>query len=165
MRVFEEKQWFNQWWMQAINLSLLGLLFYFLYQWYVVGENVDKVSANDYSGQALVIVLLLLSIGLIYLFRLKTIIDERGIHYKFIPFHKKIKTIIWEDLEICEVRKYNPLSEYGGWGYKLHFGGEGALNVRGNMGIQLKLKSGKKILLGTQKPEDAQLVIKRYFKG
>jgi hypothetical protein len=164
MRVFEEKQWFNQWWMQMINLGLLGLLYYFLYQWYVVGVNVDKVAANDYAGQVLVIVLLLFSIGLIYIFRLRTTIDERGIHYRFLPFHKTTKTISWKDLEDCEVRKYSPLSEYGGWGYKLHFGGNGALNVKGNMGIQLKLKSGKQLLIGTQKPEEAQLVINRYYK-
>jgi len=165
MRIFEEKQWFNQWWVHAINLSLLGALFYFLYKWYIAGEHVDKVSATDYSGQALVIALVLLSIGLLYIFKLKTTIDEKGIHYRFIPFHRKIKTISWQDLEICEVRKYNPLSEYGGWGYKFNFSGEGALNVRGNMGIQLKLKSGKKLLIGTQKPKDAQLVIDRYFKN
>jgi hypothetical protein len=112
----------------------------------------------------LVIVLLLFSIGLIYIFRLRTTIDERGIHYRFLPFHKTTKTISWKDLEDCEVRKYSPLSEYGGWGYKLHFGGNGALNVKGNMGIQLKLKSGKQLLIGTQKPEEAQLVINRYYK-
>ena len=59
MRIFEEKQWFNQWWVHAINLSLLGALFYFLYKWYIAGEHVDKVSATDYSGQALVIACLL----------------------------------------------------------------------------------------------------------
>lgn len=165
MRVFQEKQWFNQWWMHAINIGLLGMLLFFLYRWYVVGEHVDKVAATNYGGQALVITLLLFSIGLLYIFRLNTTIDEKGIHYQFKPIHRKIKTINWQDIEVCEVRKYKPLTEYGGWGYKFNLKGEGALNVKGNMGIQLKLKSGKKLLIGTQKPKDAQLVIDIYLKN
>ena len=39
------------------------------------------------------------------------------------------------------------------------------INVMENKGIQLKFKNGKKLLIGTQKPEDAQIVINRYFKN
>jgi hypothetical protein len=163
MRVFEEKQGFNQWWIQIINLGLLGLLFYFIYKWYVVGEKVDKVPANDYWGQVLVIALLLLSMGLIYIFRLTTIVDDRGISYQFFPFHRNLKLKPWSTMDKCYTRKYNPLSEYGGWGYKLGTNGK-AFNVKGNQGIQIKFKNGKKLLLGTQKPEEAQMVIDRYFK-
>ena len=93
MRLFSETQRFNQWWIQLINFSVLGLLVYFLYKWFVLDEAVDKVSATNATGQIVVIVTMVLSFCLISLFRLKTRIDERGLHYHFLPFHFSEKTI------------------------------------------------------------------------
>ena len=76
MRVFSEKQWFNQWWMLFINGSLLILLGVFCYRWFVLEEAVDKVAQDDVLSQILVIVLLLLCVGLPVLFKLHTTIDE-----------------------------------------------------------------------------------------
>ena len=164
MRVFEEKQWFNQWWFQLINISLFLFLLFCFYKWYIVGENVDKVNSDDLFGQLIVILCVLPIIVLLYFLKLKTVIDERGINYQFFPIHKTLKLIAWSDLEECYIREYKPISEYGGWGYKFASGGAKALNVKGNKGIQLKLKNGKNLLIGTQKPDEAQLVINKYFK-
>jgi hypothetical protein len=61
------------------------------------------------------------------------------------------------------VRKYNPLTEYGGWGYRTGFGKKsGAMNVKGNIGIQIELSNGKKLLLGTQKKTEANKVLETY---
>jgi hypothetical protein len=165
MRVFEEKQWFNQWWFQLINIGLSLFLLFCLYKWFVAEENVDKVSPDDLTGQLIVILCLVPVIALFYFLKLKTVIDERGISYQFFPIHKNAKLTAWSDLEECYTREYKPIAEYGGWGYKFGAGGAKALNVKGNKGIQLKFKSGKKLLIGTQKPEDAQVVINRYFKN
>lgn len=162
---FQEKQWFNQWWMQLINLSLMGLLGYFCYQWFIAEKAVDKVGANDTTGQIIVICAILLSTGILYIFKLNTRIDENGIHYKFFPFHISEKSISWYDVDKCYVRKYQPITEFGGWGIKFIPGGvEKVYSTRGNMGIQFELKNGKKILFGTQKPEMAQQALNKYFK-
>ncbi len=163
MRVFTEKQWFNQWWMQLINLALLGMLLYFWYKWWVLGDKVDKVAPDDITGQVVVSLLLMLSFGVIYIFQLHTKIDDRGIHYRFFPFHRSFKTIPWREMEKCYTRTYKPLTEYGGWGYKFGTVGGKAYNVKGNQGVQIQFKNGKKLLIGTQKPDDAQRIIKRYF--
>lgn len=164
MRVFYEKQRFDQWWIQLINFSILGILGYFLYRWFFLKEAVDKVAADDSYGQLIVIVVLLLSFGLIYLFQLKTRIDEKGIHYRFIPFHFSEKTIYWRDMAHCHTRKYSPIREYGGWGLRISSKHGMAYNIKGNQGIQIALKTGKKLLIGTQRPVEAQDVIQRYFK-
>ena len=59
-----------------------------------------------------------------------------------------------------EVRRYSPILEYGGWGYrpgrkKL------ALNVSGNQGLEIKFRNGRKLMIGTQKREDLERVIRR----
>ncbi len=164
MRVFNETQRFTQWWVHLMNLSLLVLLIYLVYNWYILKEAVGNVSAQDSTGQLVVIIVLLLSMALIYMFRLITTIDEIGIHYQFLPINMSKKTIRWSTLKNCYVRTYNPIKEYGGWGYRMSFGKGRALNVKGNKGIQLEFDNGKKLLIGTQKEEDAQKVIERYFK-
>ena len=166
MRVFEEKQWFNQWWVLLINFSVVGLLFYFLYEWYVSDNSVDKIASDNYLGQIAVIFMLLLIVGFMFVLRLKTAIDEVGIHFQFIPFHRGRKSILWNDMAECHTRKYQPILEYGGWGIKpIPKSKDMAYNVKGNMGIQIQLKNGKKLLIGTQKPEEAQTIINKYFKN
>jgi hypothetical protein len=164
MRVFNETQRFTQWWLQAINIALVALLMYGLYKWYALGEPVGNVAANDRTGQIVAILAVVCSVPLIYLFRLKTTIDEIGIHYQFFPINLSQRTIHWSEMENCYVRTYNPIKEFGGWGYRGSFGKGKAVNIKGNKGIQVAFKDGKKLLIGTQEQEDAQKVIERYFK-
>ncbi|MEJ1223929.1 hypothetical protein [Sediminicola sp. 1XM1-17] len=164
MRVFQETQRFSQWPMRLIFLSVLGLLLFSLYQWFIANKVVGNVPPEDGIGQLIVIGVLVPTLLLLALLRLQTEIDERGIHYRFTPFHFKNKTMSWEQIEECYVRTYSPIMEYGGWGYRISLKKGTAYNVSGNKGIQIVLKSGKKILLGTRKELEASQVIERYFK-
>ena len=164
MRVFQETQKFNQWPMRLASLGLLAFLLYSLYQWFVSKTAVGNVLPEDTAGPLIVIVVLALTLLLFYQLQLKTEIDERGIHYRFLPFHFKNKTIPWEAIKECYVRTYSPLMEYGGWGYRITIKNGKAFNVSGDRGIQLVLKSGKKILIGTQKESEATMIIDRYLK-
>lgn len=164
MRIFNETQRFTQWWLQLMNLAIFSFTIFLGYKWFVLNEGFSNVSAENRGEQIFVILIMLSVLFLIYMLKLKTTIDEIGIHYQFVPFNSKKKTIRWGELEKCYVRTYSPLKEYGGWGYRMSFGNGKALNIRGNKGIQIEFKTGKKLLLGTQKKEDAQKVIERYFK-
>lgn len=164
MRVFSETQRFNQWWLLLILSLPILFLGYSLYQWYYTNEAVGNVGPNDSTGQLIVIASVLPFLILFYLFRLHTEIDESGIEYQFLPFHTSAKKIAWTEIDNCYVRTYNPILEYGGWGFKTSLGNGRALNVKGNKGIQIILISGKKLLIGTQKPEQAKNVIVLYLK-
>lgn len=165
MQVFNETQRFNQWWLQLINIGLLVFLLFCLYSWFIAKETTGNVIPSEPVVQVAILISIIPVIILLYLIRLKKSIDEIGIHYQFQPFHFSKKTIRWSELENCYVRTYRPIKEYGGWGYRTAMGKKGhAFNVKGNQGIQLELKTGKKLLIGTQKEEDAQKIIERYFK-
>lgn len=86
-----------------------------------------------------------------------------GIWYKFPPLLYKWKCIQKNEIEKYEVRTYRPVSEYGGWGIK---GGSKnkAYNVSGNIGLQLYLKNGKKILFGTQKKQTIKTAMDKFMK-
>jgi len=100
------------------------------------------------------------------LFKLTTKIDEIGIHYQFYPIHFSLKIINWSELKAARVRTYLPLSEFGGWGFRSgFFGNKGkgkALNISGDIGIQLEFKNGQKLLIGTQKQTEAKSVLETY---
>lgn len=107
-----------------------------------------------------VISILILTLAMIFVIRLETEITKEGIRYKFWPFHRKPRMIRYEDIQKIEVRKYEPLSEYGGWGIK-GTSKNRAYNVSGTIGIQIELKSGKKLLLGTNKKDEAETIVRR----
>ena len=166
MRVFSEIQRFNQWWIHLLSIGSVALPIYLFYQWYVEKQPTGNVSPNDLGIHALVLFSILPVLLLLYSIKLRTEINETGIQYQFFPFQLSQKSILWKEMEHCQVRTYNPIKEYGGWGYKGKFRGKGmALNIRGNQGIQIKTRSGKSLLIGTQQPEKAQEVIDRYYKN
>jgi len=165
MHVFEEKQWFNQWWLLPIYLVLIIPTLWGCYKWFLLKENWGNVGPKDWEGIIAILIISPLILTILLLFRLHTIIDKRGVSYRFYPIHKNQKAIIWTDIEKCIVKKYNPLKEYGGWGYKWGWKGAKAITVKGNFGVYIVLKNGKKLLIGTQRPEEAQQIINRYFKN
>jgi hypothetical protein len=165
VRVFKEVQRFDQWWVQLINIGLLVFLLYCLYKWFIVKESTGNVAATDITGQIITICSLIPVLVLFYMLKMKTIIDEVGIHYQFLPFHFSSKTVRWAEIEKCYVRTYNPIKEYGGWGYRTSLGKKSrAYNVKGNKGIQLEFKTGKHLLIGTQKEDETQQIIQRHYK-
>ncbi|MEM6644087.1 MAG: hypothetical protein AAF616_13990, partial [Bacteroidota bacterium] len=93
--------------------------------------------------------------------RLSTTIDSKALYYRFPPFVNKEKRLTGDDLQECYVRKYNPISEYGGWGYRIGIKNGKALNVAGKTGLQLVFKDGKKLLIGTQKEEEMRHAIEK----
>jgi hypothetical protein len=95
-------------------------------------------------------------IGLVVLFafaRLITEVQSDGLYIRFIPFHPRFLRFSRETLLHWEAVKYNPLLDYGGWGIRYGLKGR-AYNVRGNKGVQLELRDGKRVMIGSQRAEE-----------
>ncbi len=86
--------------------------------------------------------------ALFYFILIKIRIDKSEIHFQFFPFVSK--HIRWSDVEKAGVIQYDFV---GGWGVRLFTKYGTVYNVKGNVGLALELKSGKKLLIGTQKGE------------
>jgi hypothetical protein len=129
---FRETQKFSQWWLWTI----FGVCIY-----------------ATYNTPAIFIIIAVMV--LFYYLKLETTINDAGIEVKFSPlgFNKQIK---WDEIHLCYVRKYSPIFEYGGWGWRFAFANGTAYNVSGNMGLQTTLHSGKKILIGTKKAKELE---------
>lgn len=152
--LFTERQKFKQWWLWLILLGINGIFFYGVYK-QLIGE--EQFGDNPMSNTGLLFatgITLLISFVIINC-RLDTIIKEDGIYVRFFPFYFKFKYYGWESLTKAFVRTYSPISEYGGWGLRLGLFGKGtAYNVSGNKGLQLEFSDGKKLLIGTNKPNE-----------
>lgn len=155
--VFKEKQRFTQWW---IWLIILGLDI--LYSYGIVKQVIFQVQFGNKPVSNLSLVFLasfIFVLTLIFVsFRLETEIDEKGIHVRFFPFHLSFRHYSWEKISNCYVRKYRPLVEYGGWGIR-GIGKNKALNVKGNMGIQIEFSDGRRLLIGTSKADEVSRLL------
>ncbi len=159
MYQFKETQRFRQWWLWLLMvISVLPIPAMWVVE-YTKGNELDLWEL------ILVSVLPVLVLLLFFAMKLTTRIDSTGVHYRFIPFHFKERTVAWDVIESAQIRKYNPIGEYGGWGLKYGFKHGKAINVSGNMGLQLVLKDGKKVLIGTQKAGEVEMVLKDLRKG
>ncbi len=161
--VFLEVQRFQQKWL-LWPLGLANLLAFAA----AVSEPfwpITKPNApTNWSLWFLFFCLLLLTLFLLFT-RLNTRIDQQGVTVKMTPLHWKPRTYKWSDIALANVRTYQPIVEYGGWGWRYSLSGAGiAYNIAGDQGLQLQLKSGKKILIGTQDPETLKRVLEHYQK-
>lgn len=150
MNSYSESQSFISKWLVLVFILLMGWSVYTAFNATVINRIDAYIS----------ILSLLIIFGLLFSIRLKTRYDAEGIHVRFVPFvfHK---LYAWSEIEKVSLIKYT-LFDYGGWGYR--FGRLGiAMTTSGNRGVQLHLKSGRKLLIGTQTPQEVQSVIDYYY--
>lgn len=164
MRVFKENQKFTKTWVLPLIIISLFVPFILIGKEWADKEDTSIVENLDLL--ATIGILIVCSFP-IFLMNLKTRIDGYGVHYQFYPFHLSFRKISWQEINTIYVRKYDAISEYGGWGLKGGFFWKKngiAYNVSGNVGIQIKLKSGKNILIGTKLKDKASQSIEYNFK-
>lgn len=150
--LFEESQRFRQWWvwliLLPINILWVAAIYQQVLQGVPFGDNpMPDAGLYILAGTCVMVSFLILSC------HLKTQVTAEGIRVRFFPFQWAYREYRWDQLTACYIRKYNPIGEYGGWGYRIGLFGKGmALNVSGSMGLQLEFDK-KKLLIGTRRPD------------
>ena len=149
---FQETQRFRQIWIWALILGISGFSVSSLF----LLEDKAPLTFGDLAfplGMILLLNILFLS------FTLTTRIEADSLSYRFFPF-TRWRTFRFEEIESMELREYNGLWEYGGWGIKWN-GDSWSYTTGGKWGILVKT-SDKKFLLGTQQPEQVKQVIAEF---
>lgn len=159
MKTFKEIQRFDQWWLRLLLVVILAIAVSpIVLEW-------DTLDLSRYELASVVLSILVvlgLFLGFWYIFKLETTIDEKGITYRFVPFHIKSRFKSWQEIKSASIRKYHPIREYGGWGYRISFTKRKALTTKGKKGLQLVFQDGNELLLGTQHPEKIAQLLKHY---
>ncbi len=162
--LFSETQRFKQWWLWIILVGVSAVLFYSFFKQLIHGEPQGKQPMSD--GWLVLSTAIIISVlGFVMSMKLQTRITNNGIAVRFFPFHATFKMYPWTALNKVFVRQYNPIREYGGWGYRLGIFGHGmALNVSGDKGLQLEFKTGKRLLIGTCRAEEVQQILQQLLQ-
>lgn len=166
----------QMWIMYLTFLVSVGITGYGLYQQLLLEKPWgNHPTSNTHMEIVFAAILIFMGALVFFMHRLKllTQIDETSISIRFAPLQRKPRVITKEEISRYEIRKYRPIIEYGGWGLRTrrdsiisyrrrHFGI--AYNVKGNMGLQLYLTNGKKILIGTQNPTGIERAMKKLME-
>jgi hypothetical protein len=98
--------------------------------------------------------------------RLHTRVDASGVQARFAPWQQRGRHIPWEQVQGCRVRRYRPLVDLGGWGWRRSLNGrlEG-YTTRGDQALELDLGDRHSLLIGTQRPEELAAVLRALGKG
>ena len=180
--IFYERQYLSRWFL-LLTLIPINLIFV---AGCIVQIGFGKFWMPDVSLIILTATMLLFTTYMFY-FNMKTVVDCDGIHIRIwlFPFCSHSKSFFWGDISEAYIRKYKPILEYGGWGIRVGFNNTGfsliriksinlgnswnfkkssAYNMSGNIGLQLILANGKKVLIGTNKPEELSETLKKLGK-
>ena len=83
-------------------------------------------------------------------------VREDELYVKYFPF--LTRHFRYEDIMSCQMREYNPLLEFGGWGVRYNFR-TWVYNVSGNEGVQLTFRERTPLLLGSLRSEELEAAI------
>ena len=143
---FKETQKFN-------GIAIIGLILFLLIGicWRFIEQNFINMS-EQVSITLPVFLLLLFILGgsLAYFLsiRLITKINEKSVQFQYYPLHYRKRKIKWRDIASWEIVEMPLSAEWSGW--NVHFGGQD-FSVGRRQGLQITLKSGETIFLGSRK--------------
>jgi hypothetical protein len=155
--VFFERQQFRQTWLWVLLLvvclpTIIG-----------AGAVLFDLPPGAAAPRVVIIgaeIILIVTLLITWSARLDVTVDDRELLVRFWPFHRQPRRFPLSEIAEAQVRRYQPIVEYGGWGIRFGFHGM-AYNVSGNEGVQLVLTNGKRILIGSQKSEELQRALRR----
>lgn len=145
MEAFNEKQNFiSKWWYLLLPVAVVACLPFFT----------DDATRQDSVEMYIPLLVCAFVIMLFSVLNLHTRVDEKAVSVRFRPLQLRERRIAWDEIRSARVVKYNPLVEYGGWGIRKGWRkSKRAYNVSGNMGLELELANGDKLMIGTRLPE------------
>ena len=96
--------------------------------------------------------------ALIALSHLDVAVTDDGVRIAF-RYIWPTRRIRFADIAGVAVRRYRPLLEYGGWGVRLGPAGW-AYTAGGGEGVQLRLRKGIPVLIGSKSPRELEAAIR-----
>ena len=91
--------------------------------------------------------------------RLTTEVDPSGVKLVYRPFSTRF--IPFAEIASLKTVEYRPIRDAGGWGIHGYRMKGWAYNVSGKKGVEITLKNGKLVLIGSQRSEELEAAIRR----
>lgn len=146
---YREVQRVVQVWIWAVVLAVSALAWY----WQVVSLSGGAGSAA-LPPAVMVVLWALLGVGLPVFTaaaRMVVEVDRDGVLVRWLPLLRR--RIPFSEIAAHEPTRYRPLRDFLGWGVRWTPHGGTAYTMSGCLGVQLRLRSGKRVLIGSRDPE------------
>lgn len=144
------------------GLRILVIIVSIIPLFIVVPALIENPNQEAINSLVILVLILFLSYILVFNSKAEVRIDSQGIHYKYTPFIWNMKVVKWTEIESIEIKTIDPLSDYGGWGYKLGLKKKGLI-LSGNRAIEMVRKNNKKFAITIKNEASAQREIDKYF--
>ncbi len=161
--LFREEQHFSDTWLRPVLFALSAFLFLLFgwgfYRQIIQHEPWGDKPLPDAALIALTTAMFVLAIVLPFLLlrsKLVVTVDQEAVRISFSPFTRR--TVPLSEITEAKPRKSNPLLEFGGVGVRWTPRGWAYL-VSGDLGVQLELVGGKRVFVGSQRPDDLSSAI------
>jgi hypothetical protein len=156
---FREVQWMRRvWWVMVLIAAIAVMSWNTFIRQIVQGEPVGTTPGPDWSAWLLWI---LFGIGFPVLFlTMRLVVEVRGDHVfiRYVPFVRR--RISFEEIARAQARTYSPIGEYGGWGIRGWWSSSRtAYSISGAKGVELALKDGRQVMIGSRRPEELAAAI------
>ena len=161
--LYHEEQRFRQWWVWLLVAVVAALAWWTLVQQIILGRPLGE---NPLPDSAAWVLWAIMGLGLPLLFwtiRLVIEVTADQVVIRYRPLTRR--SIALADIEQATARTYNPVTEYGGWGLKGWSRRNIAYNVSGHQGVQLVLRDGRRVMLGSQRAEELAQAIEARRPG
>ena len=163
--LFREVQHFSQWWMRLLMFFPVAIVLFGGYVRFVLNQPFGHIGPKPAPLWLDSMMFLLIGFGIPLLYySMKLVIEvfPEGFYFRFYPFHWHWHRIAMTDIQKVTAKTYRPILEYGGWGIRYGVSGK-AYNVSGNQGVLIEFNEGKKILFGSQKMLEMEMILKQYL--
>ena len=156
MSRYHEEQHFHDMLMGLLVLAMIFVVF-------VTTVAVVFSRPGDALLLAIAPAVVVLVAALISLSHLDVDVTDQGVTIAF-RYLWPTRRIRFAEIIGLGVRRYNPLLEYGGWGVRLGPRGWGYMTT-GNEGVQLRLRKGMPVLIGSARPRELEAAIRAGVEG
>lgn len=149
---YREVQRVTQLWIRIIVLAPTAIAWWAFVQQVLLSKPFGTNPAPDLAVVIIWVVFGLAFPLLILAVNLRTDVRDDVVRLRFFPFRSR--TIAIGDIRECQARTYRPIGEYWGWGIRWTPGHGWCYTIKGNRGVQLTLAGGKRLLIGSDRPEE-----------
>lgn len=147
--LFREEQRFRQLWIWLLIGGIATLQWWGFIQQIIFGQPWGDNPAPDWMMWLL---WLAIGIGMPAFFaylRLIVTVTPQAVEIHFRPLSRR--SIAITEIAAAEAGEYSPLRQYGGWGIR-GLGNNRAYSISGKQGVLLTLTDGRKVLIGSLRP-------------
>ncbi len=149
--LFREVQHFRQWFFYVPILIVTVVVWWQFIQQVVLGHPVGESPIPNWLAWGLTLVFGLGFPAFAAIVRMITEVRPGELLVRLFPFRATVIAV--SDIAGMESREYSAMMEYGGWGIRVSRVHGKAYNASGNRGVQLVMRDGRRILIGTQEAE------------